>query len=176
MQAHNIPESQMFRTVVRIKIRNYLESLHNKQIPNTYVKYHFSLPGRSLSVYFVNSVRKNINFQDTTNHSHTYQPHYVQLCWTLTPLLNPTFFHDGDIAHDGSPLSPQLGEMVLCDISFGVWILCCCCPSHSLVMTQPGRKYWRKNFFFFHSCNSYSNNKQLILCKCLQLAWPHIKI
>lgn len=130
-----------------------------------------------MPVYFVSNIRKrDTDFQNTTKCEHTYQPYCSQFCWTLTPLLNPTFFHDGNIAHDGSPLSPQLGEMVLCDTSFGVWILCCCCPSHSLVMTQPGRKYWRKNVFFFHSCNSHSNNKQLILCKCLQLTWPHIKV
>lgn len=29
------------------------------------------------------------------------------------PLLNPTFSHNGIIAHDGSLLSPQLGERVL---------------------------------------------------------------
>lgn len=29
--------------------------------------------------------------------------------------------------------------------------------------------------FFFHSWRSHSNNKQLILCRCLQWAWPYIK-
>lgn len=112
--------------------------------PTMHVTNHFSLNRHST----FHSIRKRSASKTplTVSHHHSHAifsfGEHLPLFWT-----QPSFTMVTSLMM--APLWPPTGEMVLCGISFRFWILCCCCPSHSLVMTQPGRKYWRKNFFFF---------------------------